>query len=74
MTFLWCTWTKSLGHQDGASACIHLCKVLVKLKVNQIYLNLIKCKFGLEEVEFLGHYIDKANIWIDLAMIGAIQD
>jgi hypothetical protein len=37
----------------------HLCLVLQKLKENQLYAKLSKCKFWLKEVSFLGHILSE---------------
>jgi hypothetical protein len=42
-----------------------LCLVLQKLRENQLYAKLNKCKFWLEEVSFLGHIIYEGGISID---------
>jgi hypothetical protein len=43
----------------------HLHLVLQKLKENQLYAKLNKCKFWLKEVSFLGHIISEVGISID---------
>jgi ribonuclease HI len=43
----------------------HLCLVLQKLRENQLYANLNKCKFWLKEVSFLCHIISEGGISID---------
>jgi hypothetical protein len=43
----------------------HLCLVLHKLRENQLYVKLNKCKFWLKEVSFLGHIISEGGISID---------
>jgi hypothetical protein len=43
----------------------HLHLVLQKLKENQLYAKLNKCKFWLKEVSFLGHVISEVGISID---------
>jgi hypothetical protein len=40
----------------------HLCLVLQKLRENQLYAKLNKCKFWLKEVSFLGHIISEGGI------------
>jgi hypothetical protein len=40
----------------------HLRLVLQKLRENQLYAKLNKCKFWLEEVSFLGHIISEGGI------------
>jgi hypothetical protein len=43
----------------------HLRLVLQKLRENQLYANLNKCEFWLQEVSFLGHIISEGGISID---------
>jgi hypothetical protein len=43
----------------------HLHLVLQKLRENQLYAKLNKCKFWLEEVSFLGHIISEGGISVD---------
>jgi hypothetical protein len=43
----------------------HLRLVLQKLRENQLYAKLNKCKFWLKEVSFLGHIISKGGIFVD---------
>jgi hypothetical protein len=42
----------------------HLRLVLQKLRENQLYAKLNKCKFWLEEVSFLGHIISEGGIFV----------
>jgi hypothetical protein len=44
----------------------HLCLVLQKLRENQLYTKLHKCKFWLKEVLFLGHITSKGGILLIL--------
>jgi hypothetical protein len=43
----------------------HLRLVLQKLRENQLYSKLNKCKFWLKEVSFLGHIISEGGISVD---------
>jgi hypothetical protein len=43
----------------------HLRLILQKLRENQIYAKLNKCKFWLKEVLFLGHIISEGGIFVD---------
>jgi hypothetical protein len=43
----------------------HLRLVLQKLRENQLYTKLNKCKFWLKEVSFLGHIISEGGISVD---------
>jgi hypothetical protein len=43
----------------------HLRLVLQKLRDNQLYAKLSKCKFWLKEVSFLGHVITRGGIVVD---------
>jgi hypothetical protein len=47
----------------------HLCLVLQKLRENQLYAKLNKCKFWLKEVSFLGHIISEGGISVDPNMV-----
>jgi hypothetical protein len=47
----------------------HLCLVLQKLRENQLYAKLNKCKFWLKEVSFLSHIISKGGISVDPNMV-----
>jgi hypothetical protein len=43
----------------------HLCKVLQKLRENQLYAKLNKCEFWVTKVSFLGHIISAGGISVD---------
>jgi hypothetical protein len=47
----------------------HLRLVLQKLRENQLYAKLNKCKFWLKEVSFLGHIISEGGISVDLSKV-----
>jgi hypothetical protein len=47
----------------------HLCLVLQKLRENQLYDKLNKCKFWLKEVSFLGHIISEGGISVDTSKV-----
>jgi hypothetical protein len=42
----------------------HLRLVLQKLRENQLYAKLNKCKFWLKEISFLGHIISEEGIYV----------
>ena len=42
------------------------------LKSNQLYAKKSKCKFGVEEVEYLGHVISKKGVSVDYQKIQAV--
>jgi hypothetical protein len=50
----------------------HLCLVLQKLRENQLYAKLSKCKFWLKEVSFLGHIISEGGISIDPSKVKSV--
>lgn len=50
----------------------HLHKVLQVLKEKQLYANLGKCEFWLEDVKFLGHVISKDGIAVDPIKVEAV--
>lgn len=50
----------------------HLRLVLQVLKEKQLYANLGKCEFWLEEVKFLGHVISKEGIAVDPSKVEAV--
>jgi hypothetical protein len=50
----------------------HLRLVLHKLRENQLYAKLSKCKFWLKEVSFLGHIISKGGISVDPSKVECV--
>ncbi|XP_050884689.1 uncharacterized mitochondrial protein AtMg00860-like [Lathyrus oleraceus] len=50
----------------------HLGLVLQVLKEKQLYANLEKCEFWLEEVKFLGHVISKEGIVVDPSKVEVV--
>ena len=50
----------------------HLRQVLQILREKQLYANLSKCEFWLEEVKFLGHVISKKGIAVDPAKVETV--
>ena len=50
----------------------HLRVILQMLREHQLYAKLSKCKFWLQEVDFLGHTICKDGIRVDLKKIEAV--
>jgi hypothetical protein len=50
----------------------HLRLVLQKLRENQLYAKLSKCKFWLKEVSFLGHIISKGGISVDPSKVKSV--
>ena len=51
----------------------HLRLVLGTLRVNQFYAKLDKCDFWLEEVQFLGHVINKDGVAMDPSKVEAVM-
>ncbi len=52
----------------------HLRKVFQKLKENKLYAKFEKCKFGVMEVDFLGHRITEEGLMMDNHKVKAILD
>jgi hypothetical protein len=52
----------------------HLRKVLLRLRDCQLYANLNKCKFWINEVLFLGHIINRDGLVVDLKKVATILD
>jgi hypothetical protein len=50
----------------------HLHLVLQKLRENQLYAKLSKCKFWLKEVLFLGHIISEGGIYVDPCKVKSV--
>jgi hypothetical protein len=59
------TWQSHLSHVD---------QVLHLLSQHQLFLKHSKCAFGASEVEYLGHIVGKAGVWVDPKKIEAMQD
>jgi hypothetical protein len=51
----------------------HLRLVLSILKEKQLYAKLDKCEFWLEEVQFLGHVINKDSVAVDPSKVEAVM-
>lgn len=49
-------------------------RVLALLNENQLYAKMLKCTFGREEVNYLGHMISSKGIKVDPEKIKAISD
>src|SRR5436190_253147 len=43
----------------------HICEVLEQLWQHALYINLKKCKFFANEVDFLGFIVGRDSIWMD---------
>ncbi|XP_021743985.1 uncharacterized protein LOC110710029 [Chenopodium quinoa] len=52
----------------------HLRQVLLCLREHQLYSNLFKCEFWLEEVAFFGHVISKDGVLVDTSKIRVVSD
>jgi hypothetical protein len=52
----------------------HLRKVFQRLRENKLYAKLEKCKFGVMEVDFLGHRITQKGLKMDDHKVKAIVD
>ncbi|GJU74579.1 putative reverse transcriptase domain-containing protein [Tanacetum coccineum] len=53
---------------------VHLREVLETLRKERLYAKFSKCKFWLEEVQFLGHVINSEGLKVDLAKIKAVMN
>ncbi|KAJ9546613.1 hypothetical protein OSB04_019156 [Centaurea solstitialis] len=53
---------------------VHLREVLEVLRRERLYAKFSKCAFWLEEVQFLGHIINREGIKVDPAKIEAVMD
>ena len=51
----------------------HLRKVLTVLRKNQLYAKASKCAFAREEIDFLGHIVNKEGIKVDPAKTSAVE-
>jgi hypothetical protein len=52
----------------------HLRKVFQRLRENKLYAKLEKCKFGVAEMDFLGHRITQEGLMMDDHKVKAILD
>ncbi len=52
----------------------HVTKVLIRLLENNLYLNLEKCEFDVEETTFLGYVISKRGLEMDKDKVKAVLD
>lgn len=52
----------------------HVEAVFVLIKQHQLYAKMSKCAFGVERVEYLGHYISAAGVSTDPKKISAVQN
>jgi len=52
----------------------HLWKVFQRLRENKLYAKFEKCKFGVTEVDFLGHRITQEGLKMDEHKVKAILD
>ncbi len=52
----------------------HLWKVFQRLRENKLYVKFEKCKFGVTEMDFLGHRITQEGLKIDDHKVKAILD
>jgi hypothetical protein len=59
------TWIAHLAHMD---------RILHLLSQHQCFLKQSKCSFGSSKVEYLGHIVGKAGVWMDPKNIEAMQD
>ena len=53
---------------------VHLKWVLSRLREHQLYLNLEKCRFTQENIEFLGRVIGKGEVPMDWTKVAPILD
>jgi hypothetical protein len=59
------TWTSHLAHVD---------RVLHLLSQHQIFFKQSKCACAASKVDYLGHIVGKAGVWVDPKKIEAMQD
>src|SRR5258708_12558064 len=52
----------------------HVREILHQLKIAGLYMNLKKCKFHMDTVEYLGFILSLVGLSMDLAKVLAIQD
>ncbi len=52
----------------------HLWKVFQRLRENKLYFKFEKCKFGVAEVDFLGHKITQEGLKMDEHKVKVILD
>jgi len=53
---------------------VHLTNVFEKLRKNQLFVNLEKCEFLKDDMEFLGHVISKEGIKVDEQKVRTIKE
>ncbi|GJT28233.1 putative reverse transcriptase domain-containing protein [Tanacetum coccineum] len=53
---------------------VHLREVLETLRKERLYAKFAKCKFWLQEIQFIGHVVNSEGIKIDLAKIEAVMN
>ena len=53
---------------------VHLREVLETLRREKLYAKFSKCEFWLEEVQFLGHIVNKEGIQVDPAKVSAVRN
>ncbi|XP_035540235.1 uncharacterized protein LOC118344217 [Juglans regia] len=58
--------------RDPEQHASHLRLVLSKLREHQLYANLNKCEFWLEEIKFLGHVMSRDGVAVDPSKIEAV--
>ena len=51
----------------------HLREILETLGREKLYAKFSKCEFGVEEVQFLGHVVNKDGIMVDQAKVDAVK-
>ena len=59
--------------KDENDHCMHLDKVFIRALKYGIYLNPIKCYFGVTEERLLGHLVGKHGVRIDPERVEAIE-
>ena len=52
----------------------HIQQVLSNLRKNKLYVNLEKCSFGMNRVQYLGYSFDEHGVHVDPAKIQFIRD
>jgi hypothetical protein len=60
--------------KNWQSHLTHVDQVLHLLSKYNFFFNQSKCDFGIFEVEYLGHIVDRDGVWVDLKKIEALQN
>ena len=52
----------------------HVSKILQLLQNHRLFVKKLKCSFGVQEVEYLGHIVGYDGVWVDPNKIEAMQE